>query len=102
MSSSRIGARPVQSALRWPRKNLSSARARRSSASGRVNGAGRTVTFRRYSEGFLEVALFVFVYVPLRSELLPALAHLVAAGQSIALVGEAPDDILVVLRAGHG
>src|SRR5262245_52063017 len=98
MSSSRIGASPVQSALRWPRMNLSSATLRSSSTRGCLSSFG-TLSM---SIMLFQILFLVLLHILFRSELSPAVVDLVAAGELVGAVGAAPDDVALVVSAEHG
>src|SRR5258707_441537 len=49
-----------------------------------------------------QILFLIFLHVLLAAELKPAVVYLVAAGQFVAPVGRAPDDVAFVVRAEHG
>src|SRR5438445_6259096 len=104
MSSSRMGANPVQSALRWPSMNLSSATLKSSSIKGlfrcSLSLSTRTSPMtRRWSKRLFQIFLLVLVHVLLAAKLLPSFSHLVATCLPVGPVGVAPNDILLVIGA---
>src|ERR1051326_1178373 len=97
MSSSSIGARPVQSELRWPRMNLSSA----TLSSRSTRGCFRLSGSRSTSERLLQVLFLVVLQVLLLSEFQPTIVHLVTACEFVIAIGRAPNDVALVISAQH-